>query len=89
VRAVVRSSFPRLRACYEAALSKDPTLAGHVKARIVIGSEGRVASVAADSSNLPDPVVRCVLDELGKLVFPRPDGGSLTVLYPVAFAPEK
>jgi hypothetical protein len=40
------------------------------------------------SSDLPDrEVIRCVIAEYRKLQFPKPEGGVVTVVYPIVFNP--
>ena len=41
---------------------------------------------AAGRDTLPDPdVIACIQGELRTLTFPRPEGGLVTVVYPMAF----
>lgn len=43
---------------------------------------------AAPASRFPDPAVTdCVLDAFEGLTFPAPEGGIVTVTYPITFAP--
>ncbi len=89
IQRVVRSSFGRFRACYESGLRTNPSLAGRVSVRFVIGRDGGVMSAANGGSDLPDPaVVACVVGSFLGLSFPQTDeGGTATVVYPIAFAP--
>lgn len=87
VQRVVRQSFGRLRACYEAGLQRDPGLEGRVSVKFVIDPEGAVAMAMpwADTT-LPDQeVARCVAKAYESMEFPKPTGGIVTVVYPVVF----
>ena len=69
-------------------LAQSPTLAGTVTTRFVIGHDGAVSSAANGGSTLPDPaVVSCVVTTFYGLAFPHPEGGIVTVTYPIAFSP--
>jgi outer membrane biosynthesis protein TonB len=83
----VRQSFGRLRACYEAGLLRDPGLEGRVSVKFVIDREGAVTMAMpwADTT-LPDQsVARCVSKAYESMSFPKPEGGIVTVVYPVIF----
>lgn len=89
IRRVVRQNHPRLRGCYERGLMTNPTLTGRVNVRFVIGSEGRVTHVTEAGSDLPDAgVARCVARAFHDISFPKPEGGIVTVIYPISFHPE-
>ncbi len=84
---VVRSRLARLRSCYSRGLSTDPTLAGRVNVRVVVGRDGWVTQVSSTGSTLPEPIVSCVLATFQSLLFPRDDGGEVTFVVPINFAP--
>jgi hypothetical protein len=89
IQRIVRQNFGKFRTCYEAGLARDAKLTGKVLARFVIGRDGKVSNVTDDGSDLPDTAVRdCVLQALRELVFPQPEGGIVTVVYPIVFAPD-
>lgn len=88
IQRVVRQNFGRMRACYESGLRGNPSLAGRVSVRFVIGSSGAVMSAANGGSDLPDPgVVSCVVRQFSGMSFPQPEGGVVTVSYPITFSP--
>jgi TonB family protein len=62
---------------------------GRVAVRFVIGRDGQVQGAPLDGgSDLPDKaVVSCVLRAFASLSFPEPEGGIVTVVYPVIFSP--
>lgn len=89
IQRVVRQRFELFRTCYEAGLGRDGKLTGRVIARFVITREGTVAKVSDGGSDIPDAQVRdCVLEKFGQLEFPKPEGGIVTVVYPILLAPE-
>jgi len=89
IQSVVRGSFGRFRTCYETALAKNARLQGRVTVSFAIQPDGSVHDAADHGSDLPDPnVVRCVVDGFGRLAFPPPQGGYVTVIYPIQFSPE-
>jgi hypothetical protein len=88
IQRIVRQNFGRFRLCYEKGLRTSPALMGRVSVRFTILPTG-VATKAVDAgSDLPDrSVVACVVRAFDGLSFPAPESGSVTVVYPVMFAP--
>lgn len=90
IRRIVRANFPRFRACYAQGLKKDPALAGVVSVKFIIDSTGAVESVSLLPGSLPDPAVKsCVSGVFRTLSFPEPEGGKVTVTYPIDFSTEE
>ncbi|WP_104987837.1 AgmX/PglI C-terminal domain-containing protein [Sorangium cellulosum] len=88
IQRIVRQNFGRFRLCYENGLRNNPNLAGRVSVAFVIGRDGAVSSVQSGSSDLPDAgVASCVVRAFYGLSFPPPDGGIVTVTYPILFNP--
>jgi hypothetical protein len=88
IQRIVRQNFGRFRLCYENGLRNNPNLQGRVSVRFVIGRDGAVANVGNGGSDLPDSaVVSCVVRSFSGLSFPQPEGGIVTVVYPISFAP--
>ncbi len=88
IQRIVRQNFGRFRLCYEAGLRRNPNLEGKVASRFVIGKDGGVSNVGNGGSDLPDSgVVSCVLAAFNGLSFPQPEGGLVTVVYPITFQP--
>jgi hypothetical protein len=88
VQRIVRQNQGRFRACYEAGLRANPSLAGRVTTRFVIGRDGSVSAVGNGGSDLPDAnVISCVVRAFQGLSFPQPDAGIVTVVYPLRFTP--
>jgi Ca-activated chloride channel family protein len=87
IQRIVRRNFGRFRLCYEKGVRVNPTLAGRVQVRFVIGTDGSVMN-ATGSGDLPDKdVVACVASAFRGLSFPQPEGGSVTVSFPISFFP--
>ena len=87
IQRIVRQNYGRFRACYEIGLRTNPNLEGRVTARFVIGRDGAVSNVSS-SGDLPDANVKsCVASAFYGLSFPSPEGGIVTVSYPIMLTP--
>ena len=88
IQRIVRQNFGRFRLCYENGMRNNPNLQGRVSVKFVIDRSGAVAMTADGGSDLPDQsVVQCVVRGFGNLSFPQPEGGMVTVVYPIMFNP--
>ena len=88
VQRIVQQSFARFRLCYDMGAQTNPKLEGDVQVRFVIGRTGDVSTVADGGSTLADArVVTCIERQFDQLSFPAPEGGIVTVLYPMTFTP--
>lgn len=88
IRRIVRQNYGRFRLCYEQGLGRNPNLEGRVTVRFVIGRDGAVSNVSNGGSDLPDSsVVGCVVKAFYGLSFPKPEGGIVTVQYPIMLQP--
>ena len=88
IQRIVRQNYGRFRMCYEQGLARNPNLEGRVAVRFVIGRDGAVSNVANGGSDLADEgVVSCVVRAYYGLGFPQPEGGIVTVVYPIMFSP--
>jgi hypothetical protein len=88
IQATIRRSYDGFRKCYQSALARDPDIEGRVVARFVIARDGTVSNATNDGSTFPDPdTITCMLDGFRKLRFPAPEGGIVTVVYPIVFTP--
>ncbi|HMA96559.1 MAG TPA: AgmX/PglI C-terminal domain-containing protein, partial [Polyangiaceae bacterium] len=89
IQRIVRLNHGRFRGCYHQALLSKPTLAGRVAVRFVIGPVGQVTSVRDEGSTLESPATtRCILEAFSRLEFPMPEGGDVTVVYPLRLTPD-
>ncbi|MCB9607801.1 MAG: AgmX/PglI C-terminal domain-containing protein [Polyangiaceae bacterium] len=88
IQRIVRQNYGRFRMCYENGLRNNPNLEGRVTVRFVIGRDGAVSNVSNGGSDIPDSgVVGCVVRAYYGLSFPQPEGGIVTVVYPIMFSP--
>ncbi|APR78091.1 Hypothetical protein A7982_03438 [Minicystis rosea] len=88
IQRIVRQNFGRFRLCYENGLRNNPNLQGRVSVRFVIGRDGAVSQVQNGGSDMPDgSVVSCTVRAFYGLSFPQPEGGIVTVTYPIMFSP--
>jgi hypothetical protein len=88
IQRIVRQNFGRFRLCYENGLRANPNLQGRVSVRFVIGRDGTISNVQNGGSDLPDSgVVSCVTRAFYGITFPQPEGGIVTVTYPILFTP--
>ena len=84
IQRIVRQNFGRFRACYEAALRRTPTIEGRVVTRFMIDRSGAVVRAEDAGSSISDPQLRaCVHHAYTRLSFPQPEGGVITVVYPI------
>jgi prolyl oligopeptidase len=93
IQKTIRSHFQQFRHCYEDGLRRDPNLKGKFVVRFVVERDGsvgphRVLGLEEEPQAIPDPDVRtCVEREFVSIRFPAPDGGIVTVVYPIMFSP--
>lgn len=88
IQRIVRQNYGRFRMCYEQGLARNPSLEGRVQVRFVIDRTGMVSTVQNGGSDLPDSgVTSCVMGAYYGLNFPPPEGGIVTVTYPIMFQP--
>ncbi len=89
IQRTVRLNFGRFRSCYESGLRTNPGLRGRVTTRFVIDRTGAVSLTSDGGSDIGDAsVVSCVVRAFGSLSFSAPEGGSVTVSYPLVFSAE-
>jgi TonB family protein len=87
IRRVIRRHINEVRHCYEQRLAQNPSLAGRVGVRFVIGPTGRVISAEVESSTMNDGETEaCIAAAVRRWTFPAPDGGGIVaVSYPFVF----
>lgn len=93
IQKIVRTNLPSMKKCYDEGVTRNPKLRGTVTTKFVIGADGLVqsseATTDANHPPFPDPKVEaCILKTFTALVFPKPQGGTVTVTYPLVFTPE-
>lgn len=88
IQRIVRQNFGRFRNCYDSGLRTNPALSGRIVTRFVIDRTGGVSTASDGGSDMPDRnVVSCVVRSFSGLSFPQPEGGIVTVSYPILFTP--
>lgn len=88
IQLVVRKNFGGLRTCYDDGLRRDPSLAGTVSVAFIIDANGATGSVGDKGSTMTDArVLSCVVDVYRGMTFPKPENGTVTVLYPLQLTP--
>jgi len=86
IKRIIRANFPRLRACYQQALKKSPSIKGTVTTTFTIDSTGAVESASLGKGTVEDePMKQCVLGVFNTLSFPEPEKGKVKVIYPIDF----
>ena len=89
IQRIVRQNYGRFKNCYESALRTNPSLTGRVAVNFAIGRDGAVMTAQDGGSDMPDQsVISCVTRGFMNLSFPQPEGGIVTVKYPLVFTPE-
>ncbi|APR99522.1 AgmX/PglI C-terminal domain-containing protein [Pajaroellobacter abortibovis] len=87
IQRVVRRNFGRFRLCYEEGLRGNSSLQGRVVVKFVIDRAGNVVTTSDGGSEIHDPgVISCMLRAFSSLSFPKPEGGIVTVTYPISFS---
>lgn len=89
IQLVVRQNFGRFRACYEEGLRRrGPKLGGRVVTKFVIGRDGSVLRSESAGSEIGDDTVEsCIANAFSTLSFAQPEGGIVTVVYPIVLQP--
>jgi len=88
IRDIVRKKYDDFRTCYEVALGRNPALVGIVSVHFVIRRDGKVEGARVFRNELADcQLTACIRDGFTQIEFPPPDGGIVTVSYPVSLQP--
>lgn len=83
VRGTIRAHVHEVRACYEAALARDPLARGRIAVRIEVERDGSVVDASFVSSEIDDPAFeRCVTDAVRTWAFPPNGRGRISIVYP-------
>ena len=84
----MRNNYGEFRRCYESGLARNPKLEGRVTVQFVINLDGTVTRPRIAENSLADcDAARCVRDNFLPLLFPKPQGGNVTVRFPIKFVP--
>jgi hypothetical protein len=84
---VVRQRAGQLRSCYALNLRRDPALKGDLTAAFVVGAQGQPTSFGFAPGSIDDkPLRACVQSAFKQITFPEPEGGPVSVSYPITFS---
>lgn len=88
---VVKNNLGRVRYCYERQLAAEPALYGKIKVGWTIAADGSVTTQKIEQTTMNNAMVEgCILRQVAKWTFPRPDGGGdVVVAYPFFFKANK
>jgi hypothetical protein len=88
VGAVLKRFRPQIQYCYEREVLKDPSIAGDLTEKFVIGMDGSVVSATVESSTLHNSSVEsCVNSRFLHMQFPPSPHGVVVVKAPYTFTP--
>ncbi|MCA9552415.1 MAG: AgmX/PglI C-terminal domain-containing protein [Myxococcales bacterium] len=87
ISSVMKRQLTALRDCYERALKRDRTLKGKIVIRFEIDEQGRTTNIEFEDSMGNKDVLTCIKGRAKYWRFPKPEGGSVFVAYPIVFTP--
>lgn len=86
INRVVRAHQGGIRFCFEKELQRDPKLSGKVVVGWKINLEGRVQFPKIEKSTLGnDRVEGCMVSNIRRWIFQKPQGGTCVINYPFVF----
>lgn len=87
IKKLIKRRLGAIRFCYELALRTSPSLSTRVTVHFTIALDGTVSSATGSSDNAEPGLVDCVVKEVKRIQFPKPEGGVVRVSYPFSFSP--
>lgn len=88
IRSGISARMRRMKNCYADGLRRDPSLRGEMKFKFTIDTTGHTLNVEDAGSRMKDKqVLACVHNEFAALRFPAPEGGIVSVTYPLLLSP--
>ena len=90
VSRIIRSHIDEVKACYDAELSREPTLAGKINVQFTIEASGQVSEASVARSTLHNARVEsCTVEAVRRWPFPKPlGGGKVIISYPFVMETE-
>ena len=86
IERVMKSRRGAFKFCYQRSLQMNPSLSGKIVTRFRINEEGKVTNAIVLSNTMGDRnVPKCLVSNVKKLKFPRPQGGQCEVRWPFNF----
>ncbi len=87
IEKTLKKYLQRFQYCYEKELLSDNTLSGIIQMQWTIQESGSVAEIQVLRSQLKrESLHQCLSKELGKIKFPAPKGGDVSIKYPFKFS---
>ena len=87
---VISKNKGPIERCYKDALATQPDLKGRIVVQFVISLSGTVQAVSIKEDGVgSDDLAACVLAQIQKLQFPKPEGTLAVVTHPFVFNPPK
>jgi hypothetical protein len=84
---VVAALRPGFRACFNAALVKNPDVAGSMCVTAKIGSRGEIVEATSSGGDtMGSEFLGCVVGRVRDATFAPPDGSAATIVIPVSFS---
>ncbi|MBI4814737.1 MAG: AgmX/PglI C-terminal domain-containing protein [Deltaproteobacteria bacterium] len=84
----MKTKVKALKDCYDRELKRFPKLSGKIVLAFEILETGRVSNVAFNEDTLGSRAVKdCVIERAKRWTFPKPEGGSVFVAFPLVLAP--
>lgn len=84
VARLFRRKQSAIKTCYERTLKINSKAQGKIKLLIVIGTTGQVQSVRVTQNETGDSqLAACIVSKIRIWHFPRPQGGTVTLMYPI------
>jgi hypothetical protein len=80
----IERNLHKIQSCYDKQLQATPGLNGTITTNFAINTNGVVTRASATGL---DDVDDCVASVIKTIEFPKPDKGSVVVVYPFTFAP--
>jgi len=85
---VVNRRKRAVKGCYEKELKRTPDLSGKVSVQFEILESGRVGEVRVLEDTIDNEAVsKCIVRQIKRWRFPKPDGGSVRTTFPFVFTP--
>lgn len=86
IQRVVQARSAGVKFCYEQQLQRNPSLAGKVVVNWLINTDGRVKSAHVVSSSLKNKKVeQCMVRQVRRWRFKKPEGGLCSINFPFVF----
>lgn len=88
INAVMKRQLTALKDCYERQLKRTPTLAGKIVLDFEILDTGKISDVKFSEDTVRNAAVKeCIVQRSKFWRFPKPEGGSVLVSFPLVFTP--